>query len=70
MSPLCVCGIEDESSEHFFLRCHLLQTMQNEPFGQLSHVPGLKMLDLDAKALCEMLLCGRSKLNILVNRHL
>ena len=70
LSPLCVCGEEDENNEHFFLHCHLLQTMRNELFGQLSHVLWFSILDLDAKVLCEMILYGSSKLNVLVNRHL
>ena len=43
LSPLCVCGEEDENNEHFFLHCHLFQTMQNELFGQLSHVLGFSV---------------------------
>ena len=70
LSPLCVCGEEDENNEYFFLHCHLLQTMRNELFGQLSHILGFSILDLNAKVLCEMILYGSSKLNVLVNRHL
>ena len=70
LSPLCVCGEKDENNEHFFLHCHFFQTMQNELFGQLSHILGFSILDFDAKVLCEMILYGSSKLNALVNRHL
>ena len=42
--------------------------MRNELFGQLSEVPGLITSNLDAKALCEVILYGSSKLNVLANR--
>ena len=70
LSPLCVCGEEDENNEHFFLHCHLFQTMRNELSGQLSHILGFSILDLNAKVLCEMILYGSLKLNVLVNRHI
>ena len=67
---MCIYREEDENNEHFFLHCHLFQTMRNEIFDQLSHVLGFNILDLDAKVLCEMLLNGSAKLNRLVNRQL
>ena len=39
-------------------------------FGQLSHVLRFNILDLEAKAVCEVLLYGSSKIIRLVNRHL
>ena len=68
LGPLCVCGAEDEEKEHFFLHCHLFQTMSNEIFGQFSKVPGLNISNLAAKTLCKVMLYGSSKLNVLANR--
>ena len=70
LSPLCVCGADDEDNEHFFLHCHLFQAMRNELFGRLSEVPGPKISNLSATEICELILYGSSELNVLANRLL
>ena len=60
----------DEDNEHFFLDCHLFQAMRNKLFGQLSEVPGLKISNLLATEICELILYGSSELNVLANRLL
>ena len=54
----------------FFLCYHLFRKISNEVSGQLSQVPGCNISDLEAKARCEVLIHGISKLNMLVNRLL
>ena len=37
-SPLCDCGLEDETSEHFLLRCSMYGSIRDDMFQQLSRI--------------------------------
>ena len=68
VSPLCLCGIGNEDNAHFLLHCHLLHEMRIDLLGQLSEIPGLDLINMDSKALCELLLYGSPQITIIDNR--
>ena len=68
LSPVCICGIENEDNEHFLLHCPLYDIMRCDLLGQLSEIPGLEISHYDSKSLCALLLYGSPLLNIIANR--
>ena len=48
VNPVCACGTEIETTEHFFLRCHLYSTQRSELFESLRKVDS-NFLNLNEK---------------------
>ena len=44
--PRCLCGIEDEDNEHFFLNCPQFGLERIDLFRQLAEVPDLDITDM------------------------
>ena len=57
VNPMCTCGTEIETTEHFFLRCHLYSTQRLELFESLKKVDS-KFLNLNEKDQVNTLLRG------------
>ena len=57
INPMCACGTEIETTEHFFLRCHLYSTQRLELFESLKKVDS-NFLNLNEKDQVNTLLCG------------
>ena len=68
LSPVCICGIENEDNEHFLLHCPLYDIMRCDLLGQLSEIPGLEISHYNSKSICALLLYGSPLLNIIANR--
>ena len=62
-SPMCACNAGLEDNAHFFLHCPLFVPMCNDLLGQLSHLPGLDLSNIDSQALPNLLLYGSPKFN-------
>jgi len=37
-SPICDCGLENETSEHFLLRCNMFKSVRDNIFDQLAQI--------------------------------
>ena len=57
VNPVCACGTEIETTEHFFLRCHLYSTQGSELFESLRKVDS-NFLNLNEKDQVNTLLYG------------
>ena len=57
-SQMCACY-----NAHFFLHCPLFVPMRNDLLGQLSHLPGLDLSNIDSQALLNLLLYDSPKFN-------
>ena len=60
VNPMCACGTEIETTEHFFLRCHLYSTQRSELFESLRKVDS-NFLNLHEKDQVNTLLHGSQK---------
>ena len=67
-SPMCACNTGVEDNAHFFLHCPLFVPMRNDLLGQLSHLPGLDLSNIDPQALLNLLLYGSPKFKVTENR--
>ena len=68
-SPICMCGEGIENNKHFFLHCHLLDSMRRDLFRQNAvNVNCIDIRDLDSNVLCNLLLFGSNDLTIVENR--
>ena len=67
-SPMCACNTGVEDNANFFLHCPLFVPMRNDLLGQLSHLPGLDLSNIDSQALLNLLLYGSPKFNKIDNR--
>ena len=65
-----MCGMGNEDSEHFLMNYSQFNLMRTDLFGQLVDVPGLDITStsMDSKDLCQLLLYGNIKLNVVENR--
>ena len=68
LSPCCVCDTGNEDSEHFLLHCSQIDLMRTDLFSQPADVPGLDITSMDSEDLCELVLCGKSDLNVIEYR--
>ena len=57
VTPMCACGTEIETTEHFFVRCHLYSTQRLELFESLKKVDS-NFLNLNEKDQVNTLLRG------------
>ena len=67
-SPMCACNTGFEDNAYFFLHCTLFVPMRNDLLGQLLHLPGLDLSNIDSQALLDLLLYGSPKFNEIDNR--
>ena len=68
LDPICGCGTSKEDNEHFLLHCPLFELQRADLLGQLGDLPGIDIVSLDSKTICELLLLGSPSLNVTVNR--
>ena len=68
LDPICACGTSKEDNEHFLLHCPLFELQRADLLGQLGDLPGIDIVSLDSKTICELLLFGSPSLNVIVNR--
>ena len=64
----CSCGIEDETPEHYFLRCPLFQGPRTDLLNKVSEVLGCPVSSFDDHSLCHMLLYGKPSLDDHINK--
>ena len=68
--PKCRCGIEDESPEHYFLRCPLFQGPRAILLNNISQLLECPLSDFDDPSLCHLLLYGKPSLNVNLNKSI
>ena len=71
LSPLCICGKDNENNKHFLLHCPLYNVLRRNLFDQLSDVPGLEVAsisNMDDDTLYHRLLFGDPSLGTIENR--
>ena len=70
VDPKCRCGIEDETSEHYFLRCPIFQVPRTVLLNKVSEILGHPSSALDGPSLCQLLLRGKPSLVINANKNI
>ena len=60
MSPICGCGLEIESTEHFFLRCHFYHVERSELLNSLCDTD-LAINELNEDSIINLVLFGSDK---------
>ena len=68
--PKCRCGIEDETSEHFFLRCPVFLGLRTVFLNKVSEILGHPSSDLDEPSLFHLLLHGNPSLDVNSNKSI
>ena len=71
LSPVCLCGKDNENNKHFLLHCPLYDILRRYLFDQLSDVPGLDIAsinNMDDDTLCHRLLFGDPSFGTIENR--
>ena len=71
-SPICKCNSENESTEHFLLRCPLHNIQRHDLFSALSNILKINKIlltnNLPSKNIVEMLLFGSVENNVVCNK--
>ena len=67
VSPLCSCGVEDETSAHFLLCCPRYNTQRNTYLGRISQIIKSDITILPKDHLTSLLLYGSKAYNIISN---
>ena len=67
-SPLCSCGIEDETSVHFFLRCPRCLTQRSVLLSEISEIINSDVTVLPDEHLYHILVYGSNVYNSVSNR--
>ena len=67
--PFCTCGLEPESTSHFFLHCHHYNTIRSILFEDLNSVDK-NLFKLSDNELTLILLYGSTKYSLMNNRIL
>ena len=70
LDPKCRCGIEDETPEHFFLRCPLFQGPRTILLNKVSEVLECPASAFDDNSLCKLLLYGKPSLADDINKNI
>ena len=70
LNPTCRCDIEDETPEHFFLRCPLFQGPRIVLLNKVSEILGCTISAFDDPSLCQLLLYGKPSLNENINKNI
>ena len=58
ITPVCICGLANEDTEHFFLHCRKYHALHLNLFDQISDIPGIDLTYFDESSLCNLLLYG------------
>ena len=69
MSPICGCGLEIESTEHFFLRCHFYHVERSELLNSLYDID-LAINELNENPSINHVLFGSDKYHKEKNRKI
>ena len=67
-SPICKCGLEEETNEHYFLRCHFYTVERIALLGSLSDIVKNDMSCLPYSHLCDIILYGSKVYNDVSNK--
>ena len=67
LSPLCACGIEDETSVHFLLRCPRYNTLRQSYLSKISQITNSDITILPNDHLTDLLLYGSEAYNDVSN---
>ena len=67
-SSICLCGVEDETSVHFFLRCPLYSTQRSTLLSKISDIIRSDVSVLPDEHLCNILVYGSNVYNCVSNR--
>ena len=70
LDPKCSCGIEDETPEHYFLRCPIFQGPRITLLNKVSEILEYPSSTLDAPSLCQLLLYGKPSLDVDLNKNI
>ena len=66
-SPTCRCGMEDETNEHYFLRCPSFQNQRTHLLSSLSDIIQNNISVLPDSHLCDLILYGSNVYNEITN---
>ena len=67
VSPVCSCGIEDETPSHFLLCCPRFNTLRNTYLGKISQILNFNVTTLPNDHLTQILLYGSKAYNDITN---
>ena len=67
-NPLCKCSIENESTEHFLLRCPLYSTIRKTLLSNLAIAVNDEILNLPHDHLTSIILYGSTSFNLITNK--
>ena len=67
---MCRCEIEDETPEHYFLRCPFYQGPRIVLLNKLSEILESPVSALDEPSLCHLLLYGKPSLDDITNKNI
>ena len=67
-NPLCKCSIENESTEHFLLRCPLYSTIRQTLLSNLAIAVNDEILNLPHDHLTSIILYGSTSFNLITNK--
>ena len=71
LDSTCRCGIEDETPEHFFMRCPFFQGPRIVLLNRLTEILECQLSDLDDDpSLCQLLLYGKPSLDDRMNKDI
>ena len=70
LDPTCSCGVEEETPEHYFLRCPLFDGPRVVLLNKVSEILNCPASDIDDSSLCHLLLYGKSSLNDNINKNI
>ena len=68
ISSICACGLEDESSSHFFIRCPRYQSIRLTLLSKINEIIGSDISVLPSEHLFHIILYGSNVYNNLTNR--
>jgi len=68
--PKCACGTEDETPEHFFLRCPRFNAPRISLLNKISGILGCPASDIEPASLCHLLLYGKPSLDDSANKDI
>ena len=69
-SPVCLCGLDDETSVHFLLCCPRYGDLRNEYLGKICTIIGSDVTILPYDHLCDILMYGSNVYNDNVNEKI
>ena len=67
ISPICRCGVEDETTEHYFMRCPFFQSKRTILLDSLSDILNNSIRVLPESHICHLILYGSNTYNEITN---